>query len=363
MDEDSSVGRRRGTENLTVFTHPDFDGHERIVFAHDHATGLRAIIAVHSTKLGPAAGGCRMWPYASEEEALADVLRLSRGMTYKNAVAGLDLGGGKAVIIADPRTQKTTELMRSFGRAVNDLGGSYITAEDVGIDVADMEIVREMTRHVAGLSRGAYASGDPSPVTARGVFEGLKLAVAMRLKRETLDGVRVAVQGLGHVGRNLCALLHEAGAVLVVSDIDTVRMGEVVEAHGASAVASNEIMQVEADVLAPCALGGILNETTLPALRVAVVAGAANNQLAGPCIAQALHERGILYVPDYALNAGGIINVAREIAGINDPNWVEARLKGMLANIGAILREAYERDVSPSVVADEFARRRLAAAY
>jgi leucine dehydrogenase len=345
---------------MTVFSHRDFDGHERIVFAHDAASGLRAIIAVHSTRLGPAAGGCRMWPYASDDEALADVLRLSRGMTYKNAVAGLDLGGGKAVIIADPKTQKTTELMRSFGRAINDLGGSYITAEDVGIDVADMEIVRETTRHVAGLSRGAHASGDPSPVTARGVFEGLRLAVAMRLQRETLGGVRVAVQGLGHVGRHLCALLHEAGAVLVVSDIDTTRMREVVEAYGASAVAANEIMQVDADVFAPCALGGILNETIIPALRVAVVAGAANNQLAGPGIAQALHERGILYVPDYALNAGGIINVAREIAGISDPNWVEERFAGMLANIDEILREASERDVSPDAIAAEFARRRLA---
>jgi leucine dehydrogenase len=347
---------------MSVLTHPDFDGHERIVFAHDAATGLRAIIAVHSTRLGPAAGGCRMWPYASDAEALADVLRLSRGMTYKNAVAGLDLGGGKAVIIGDPKTQKTTELMRSFGRAINDLGGRYITAEDVGIDVADMDIVRESTRHVAGLGRGAHASGDPSPVTARGVFEGLKLAVAMRLKRDTLDGVRVAVQGLGHVGRHLCALLREAGAELVVSDIDAARMREVAEACGASAAEAHEIMQVEADVFAPCALGGILNETTVPALRVAIVAGAANNQLADERVAQALHERGILYVPDYALNAGGIINVAREIAGIRDPKWVEARLAGMLANIDAILREASERDVSPDAIAEEFAQRRLAAA-
>jgi leucine dehydrogenase len=347
---------------MTPFNHPDFDGHERIVFAHDPATGLRAIIAVHSTKLGPAAGGCRMWPYASESEALADALRLSRGMTYKNAVAGLDLGGGKAVIIADPKTGKSTELMRSFGRAVNDLGGHYITAEDVGIDVADMEIVRETTRYVAGLSRGAHASGDPSPVTARGVFEGLRLAVAMRLQRETLDGVRVAVQGLGHVGRHLCRLLHEAGAVLVVSDIDTARMREVVETCGASAVAADEIMQAEVDVFAPCALGGVLNDATIPALRAAIVAGAANNQLARPEDAHALHERGILYVPDYALNAGGIINVAREIAGISEPGWVETKLAGMRTNIAEILREAAERDVSPNVIAEMFARRRLAAA-
>jgi leucine dehydrogenase len=345
---------------MTVFSQPDFDGHERVVFAHDAASGLKAIIAVHSTKLGPAAGGCRMWPYASQEEALADALRLSRGMTFKNAVAGLDLGGGKAVIIADPRTQKTTELMRAFGRAVNDLGGRYITAEDVGVDVADMEIVREATRHVAGLSRGAHASGDPSPVTARGVFEGLKLAVAMRLGRESLDGVRIAVQGLGHVGRHLCTLLHEAGAELVVADIAAERTSEVASACGAGVVATDEIMEVEVDVFAPCVLGGILHAGSIAKLKASVVAGAANNQLAGAQDAQALHERGILYVPDYALNAGGIINVAREIAGIADPGWVEQKLGGMLANIDAILREASQRGISPNVVAEEFALRRLA---
>jgi leucine dehydrogenase len=347
---------------MTVFDHPDFDGHERVVFAHDPASGLRAIIAVHSTRLGSAAGGCRMWPYASDDEALADVLRLSRGMTYKNAVAGLDLGGGKAVIIADPKTQKTPELMRAFGRAVNDLGGRYITAEDVGIDVADMEIVREMTPYVAGLSRGAHASGDPSPVTARGVLAGLKLAVALRLKRESLVGVRVAVQGLGHVGRHLCTLLHEAGAELVVSDIDQGRMRDVVERCDARAVASNEIMEIEADVFSPCALGGILNEKTIPKLRAAVVAGAANNQLARPQDAQALHERGILYVPDYVLNAGGIINVSSEIAGLGDPKWVDRKLSGMAENLAEILREAGERNVFFHEIAEEFARQRLAIA-
>ena len=347
---------------MTIFDHPDFDGHERVVFAHDAATGLRAIIAVHSTKLGPAAGGCRMWPYDTDQEALADVLRLSRGMTYKNAVAGLDLGGGKAVIIGDPRSAKTPALMRAFGRALNDLGGRYITAEDVGIDVADMEIVRETTPHVAGLSRGPHASGDPSPVTARGVFEGLKLAVAVRLKRNSLEGLRVAVQGLGHVGRRLCALLHEAGAQLVVADIDPIRIRDVVENCEARAVAASEIIEFDADVFSPCALGGILNATTIPKLRATVVAGAANNQLARPEDAAALHERGILYVPDYVLNAGGIINVASEIAGLGDPEWVEKKLSGMIENISQILAEAGARGVSPYEIAEEFARRRLAAA-
>lgn len=347
---------------MTIFSHRDFDGHERIVFAHDLEAGLRAIIAVHSTKLGPAAGGCRMWPYASDEEALADVLRLSRGMTYKNAVAGLDLGGGKAVIIADPGTGKTPDLMRAFGRAVNDLGGRYITAEDVGIDVADMEVVRETTPHVAGLSRGAHASGDPSPVTARGVFEGLKLAVSVRLERNTLAGIRVAVQGLGHVGRHLCTLLHEAGAELFVSDIDEERMREAVRSCDARAVATDEIMAIEADVFSPCALGGILNAHTVPRLRAVVVAGAANNQLALSEDADALHERGILYLPDYVINAGGIINVASEIAGLGDPQWVGKKLAGMIENLAEILREAGERDVSPDKIAEEFARRRLSAA-
>ncbi len=347
---------------MIVFEHRDFDEHERIVFARDAATGLRAIIAVHSTRLGPAAGGCRMWPYASEEDALADVLRLSRGMTLKNAVAGLDLGGGKAVIIADPKTQKTTELLRAFGRAVDDLGGRYITAEDVGVDVSDMEIVRETTRWVAGLGRGLHASGDPSPVTARGVFEGLKLAVGQRLGLENLEGVKVAVQGLGHVGRNLCRLLHGAGAQLVVSDVDEARVRAVVEEHGASAVPVASIVTADVDVFAPCALGGVLDAEAIETLRATIVAGAANNQLATAEDANRLHRRGILYVPDFALNAGGIINVAREIAGIADPAWVDAKLQGMLANIDVILREAQERGVSPQAIAEEFARRRLAAA-
>lgn len=347
---------------MSVFDNPHFDSHERVLFAHDAKTGLRAIIAIHDTRLGPAAGGCRFWNYASETEAVADVLRLSRGMTYKNAVAGLDLGGGKSVIIGDPRRIKTPDLMRAFGRAVDQLGGAYTTAEDVGVDVADMEAVREATPHVAGLGKGEHASGDPSPVTAKGVFDGLRRAVAIRFARAELSGLTVAVQGLGHVGRRLCGLLHEAGARLVVADIDKARVAEAVETLGARAVPVEDIIDAEADIFAPCALGAVLNARTIPRLRASIVAGAANNQLEELADAQRLLERDILYVPDFAINAGGIINVSREIAGVNDPGWVEARMKQLDANIATILAEAQERGVSPHDVAVAFAERRLDAA-
>lgn len=345
---------------MPLFSHPDFDGHERVLFAHDVETGLKAVIAIHSTRLGLAAGGCRMWPYASDDEAVADALRLSRGMTYKNAVAGLDLGGGKAVIIGDPRTDKTPALMRAFGRAVNDLGGRYVTAEDVGMSVSDMEIVREVTPYAAGLASGEHASGDPSPVTARGVLEGMRRALAVATGSDDLAGRTVAVQGLGHVGRHLCALLHAAGARLVVSDIDPARLEDARSAFDARVVAPEDIASVPADVFAPCALGGVIDDAAIPRLGARIVAGAANNQLARPEHAQALHDRGILYVPDFALNAGGIINVAREIERRTDAAWLAQRLASMVSNLEAILREAAERDVSPNVVAEAFARRRLA---
>lgn len=346
---------------MSVFSHPDFDGHERVLFATDPKTGLRAIIAVHSTRLGPAAGGCRYWRYESEEAAIADVLRLSRGMTYKNAVAGLDLGGGKAVILADPQKPKTPDLMRAFGRAVDALGGSYWTAEDVGVEVNDMEAVHETTRFVAGLATGAYASGDPSPVTARGVFEGMRRALRVATGSDALAGRIVAVQGLGHVGANLCALLHGAGARLVVADIDERRVAEAVSTFDARAVAPSEIVAVEADVFAPCALGGVLREETIARLGAPIVAGAANNQLADEDAAERLRARGILYVPDFVINGGGIINVAREIAGSDDPAFVETRVSRMVDNLESILIEARRADVSPHDVAVRFAQRRLAA--
>jgi leucine dehydrogenase len=347
---------------MPIFDNPHFDAHETIDFAHDPKTGLRAIIAIHDTRLGPAAGGCRFWNYESEDAAIADVLRLSRGMTYKNAVAGLDLGGGKSVIIGDPRAIKTPDLMRAFGRAVDRLGGAYTTAEDVGVDVQDMEAVRETTAHVAGLARGAHASGDPSPTTAKGVFDGLQRAVAQRLGRDDLAGLRVAVQGLGHVGWHLCTHLHGAGAKLIVSDIDAARVERAIAEFGATACPPQDILSVEADVFSPCALGAVLNARSIPALRVAIVAGAANNQLEDIPDADRLHERGILYVPDFAINAGGIISVSREIAAVDDPDWVAGRMRQLDENIAAILAEADAESVSPHHVAMRFAERRLEAA-
>lgn len=347
---------------MRIFDNPHFEAHETVNFAFDAQNGLRAIIAVHDTRLGPAAGGCRFWNYDSEDEALADVLRLSRGMTYKNAVAGLDLGGGKSVIIGDPKVIKTPDLMRAFGRAVDRLGGHYTTAEDVGVDVSDMEAVRETTAHVAGLARGAHASGDPSPVTAKGILDGVRRAVALRFGREDLAGLRIAVQGLGHVGWYLCTHLHEAGAKLIVSDIDAGRMRRAVSEFDATPCAPEDVLTVEADVFAPCALGAVLNARSIPGLRVAVVAGAANNQLEEVADADRLHARGILYVPDFAINAGGIISVSREIAGVDDPDWVTARMSQLDANIAAILAEAEAEQVSPHHIAMRFAERRLEAA-
>lgn len=347
---------------MPIFENLHFDAHETITFAHDEQTRLRAIIAIHDTRLGPAAGGCRFWNYESEDGAIADVLRLSRGMTYKNAVAGLDLGGGKSVIIGDPKAIKTPQLMRAFGRAVDRLGGAYTTAEDVGVDVQDMEHVAETTRHVAGLARGVHASGDPSPTTARGILNGMRRAVALRLKRDNLDGLCVAVQGLGHVGWYVCRHLHEAGAKLIVSDIDAARVENAVTEFGATACAPEEILSVEADILAPCALGAVLNARSIPALRVAIVAGAANNQLEDIADADRLDARGILYVPDFAINAGGIISVSREIAGVGSVDWIRERMRRLDENIGVILAEAETERVSPHHIAMRFAERRLAAA-
>ncbi|HYD17800.1 MAG TPA: Glu/Leu/Phe/Val dehydrogenase dimerization domain-containing protein, partial [Patescibacteria group bacterium] len=261
---------------MSVFSHKEFDQHEQISFFHDKETGMRAIIALHSTVLGPALGGCRLWAYENDEAAVKDVLRLSKGMTYKAAITGLPLGGGKSVMIGDKKT-KTADMMRAMGRAVDAMGGRYIVAEDVGTTVEDMSHINSMTRHVVGISHGA-GSGDPSPTTALGVFTGLKAAVRFRLGRNDLKGLKVAVQGLGNVGYNLCRHLHEAGAQLFVTDMAPDRVDMASREFGAMPVALNSIYDVDADVFAPCALGGIINDETLPRLKAKVVAGAANNQ-------------------------------------------------------------------------------------
>jgi len=287
-------------------------GHEQLVISSDPSAGYRGIVAIHSTTLGPALGGTRFWSYASDEEAIIDALRLSRGMTYKNAVAGLNLGGGKSVIIGDNRTQNRETLFRAHGRFVEGLGGRYITAEDVGTSTSDMEFVHMETDYVTGL---AGKSGDPSPVTAHGVFRAVQASARFHWGSDDLSGKTVAVQGAGHVGYYLARELHEAGAKLIVTDIDPERVKRVVNDFGARAVKPNEIYGVQADIFSPCALGGIINDDTLPQLKVEIVAGATNNQLLEERHGDALEERGILYAPDYVANAGGVINVYGELAG------------------------------------------------
>jgi leucine dehydrogenase len=289
-------------------------GHEQVVFCNDPEVGLKAIIAIHSTALGPALGGLRMWPYRSEEEALVDVLRLSRGMTYKAAVAGLNLGGGKAVIIADPAKDKSEGLFRAFGRHVESLGGRYITAEDVGTKVRDMAYIRMETKCVTGLSTELGGSGDPSPVTALGVFSGIQACLEAVYGNDSLKGRTVAIQGLGNVGYNLARYLRQAGATLYFNDIDHAREVALQKEFGGQIVSEEEFFGLEVDVLSPCALGGILNEETIPRIKAPIVAGAANNQLRDEARdGRALHDRGVLYAPDYVINAGGLINVYSEI--------------------------------------------------
>ncbi|MBA3672581.1 MAG: Glu/Leu/Phe/Val dehydrogenase [Gemmatimonadaceae bacterium] len=292
-------------------------GHEQLVICSDSTAGYRGIIAIHSTTLGPALGGTRFWHYASDEEAIVDALRLARGMTYKNAVAGLNLGGGKSVIIGDNRTADREMIFRAHGRFVESLGGRYITAEDVGTSTADMDFVHMETRNVSGL---AGRSGDPSPVTAHGVFRAIQASAKERWGSDDLQTKTVSVQGAGHVGYYLAKELHEAGAKLIVTDIDAERVKAVVSEFGATAVAPDDIYGVKADIFAPCALGAVINDTTMPQLRVEIVAGAANNVLLEERHGTALEEKGILYAPDYVANAGGVINVYSELAG-----WSSAR--------------------------------------
>jgi leucine dehydrogenase len=337
-----------------TFDQPDFDGHEQVVFASDPETGLRAIIAIHDTTLGPALGGCRVWSYASEAEAVADALRLSRGMSYKAALAGLPLGGGKSVVMIGEGRPKTPSMMRAMGRAVDRLGGRYITAEDVGSTVADMDEIAKATPFVSGQSGGA---GDPSPFTARGVFLCLEAAVRHRLGT-SLEGVHVAVKGLGNVGRSLAAMLTEAGARLTVADIDARRVAAAVEAYRATAAPVETIATVPADVFAPCALGGDLNERTIPTLGAPIVCGAANNQLATAADELRLARAGVLYCPDYLVNAGGLIHVARHTLDLESA-VVEARIRDLPDTLRSILEQAARGRTTPGAVADRIARARF----
>lgn len=319
--------------------------HEQVVFCRDEASGLQAIIGIHSTELGPALGGCRMYPYRSERDALLDVLRLSRGMTYKAAVSGLNLGGGKAVVIGDPKKHKSELLWRALGRFVEGLSGRYITAEDAGTTMEDMERIRMETRHVVGIARSLGGSGDPSPVTALGVFSGMRAAVEEELNRSTLEGLRVAVQGCGHVGYHLVGHLVRAGAEITVTDVDDEAMQRTVQDFRVKAVPAPEIYDVPCDIFAPCAMGGSLNELTIPRLQCRIIAGAANNQLADEKLdGHRLGARRMLYAPDFVINAGGLINVANELEGYN-----QERALGQATRIYDVLRAVFERAKSDNL--------------
>ena len=351
---------------MTLFDSPDFEGHEGVHAFFDEKTGLKSIIAIHSTARGPAAGGCRMWDYSSSQAAVTDALRLSRGMSYKNAMAELDLGGGKAVIIGESRSQKTPDLFEAFGRAVDSLNGQYWTAEDVGVSPSDLESTRKTTRFVAGLEGHAAASGDPSPVTAEGVFRGVRLCVERALNRD-LKGVHVAIQGVGHVGAYLAEKLHAAGAVLTIADVNQTALNDVAARTGATIVPTDAIFDVEADVFAPCALGGAISAATLPRLKARIIAGGANNQLADAMIGQTVFDRGILYAPDYVINGGGIINVAAEIRGLEagaafDGAWVATKLDRLAQTLAEVIDQSIAEKRPANLVADEIARARIAAA-
>jgi leucine dehydrogenase len=340
---------------MDIFNEMNTRGHEQILFSHEPSCGYFGIIGIHDTTLGPALGGTRVWQYASTDDALNDVLRLSRGMTYKSAVAGLNLGGGKAVIIADPKRADRESLFRAHGRFVDSLGGRYITAEDVGTSPQDMEFVKRETRHVAGLLN---LSGDPSPVTGYGVYMGMKAAAKQRWGKDTLEGKTVAVQGAGKVAHFLMGHLHEEGAKLIVSDIDAEKVKVCVDEFGATAVAPEAIYDAKAEIFAPCALGGILNDDTIARLNAVIVAGGANNQLAEERHGEAVEARGILYAPDYVINSGGVINVYGELQG-----WTMDRSKRKAQEIYDTILRVFaiaERDGVPSYqAADRLAEERL----
>jgi len=335
-------------------------GHEQVVFCQNADAGLKAIIAVHNTVLGPALGGLRMWPYKSEAEALNDVLRLSRGMTYKAAVSGLNLGGGKAVIWGDPATDKSEALFRAFGRFVSSLNGRYITAEDVGIDVNDMEWVLKETEYVTGVHQVHGGSGDPSPFTAYGTLQGLMAALNHKFGNEEVGKYSYAVQGVGHVGMEFVRLLREQGAKMFVTDINRELVQRAVDDFGAEAVDLDQIYDVPADVYSPCALGGTVNSSTLPRLKCKVICGAANNQLANDEIGDEVESRGILYAPDYAVNAGGLMNVSLEIDGYNRERAMRM-MRTIYHNLGKIFQIAKRDGIPTYKAADRMAEERIAA--
>ena len=336
-------------------------GHEQIVIREDPESGLKAVIAVHSTRLGPALGGCRHWVYRDSASALEDALRLSEGMTFKNALADIPFGGGKAVILGEHARRPSARRLETLGGWVEELGGRYVTAEDVGMQVADMRVIARATRYVSGLGTSGVG-GDPSPCTAEGVLAGIEAAARFQLGADSLEGVRVAVQGLGSVGYHLAALLAERGALLWVADLDADRVRRAVNGLGATAAEPEDVLTADVDVVAPCALGAVLDAPTVDRMRARVVAGSANNQLAADEVGERLAARGILYAPDYVINAGGVISIAREYLGISDPEWTDSRIAAIAPRLEAIFRRARDTGAATSRIADDMARERLDAA-
>ena len=346
---------------MSVFESRDFDGHETVAFFNDKASGLRAIIAIHSTALGPACGGTRFYPYVNGEDAAIDALRLSRGMSYKSAIADLPLGGGKAVIIGDPARDKTEARLLAYADAINALGGRYVTAMDVGILPKDMPVIARGTKHIAGYDQPGKPGGDSGPPTALGVFVGLKAAVKHRLAADSTKGLTIAIQGLGKVGMNLAKRLHEEGAKLIVSDVNTENVKTAVDAFGARAIAPDQIVTCECDVLSPNALGAILNEKTIPQLKARIIAGAANNQLARDEQGAMLAARNILYAPDYVINGGGIIRVAGQIYEWSEAE-IERRVLAIANTLSHIFARAAAENAPTNAIADRIAEERMARA-
>ncbi len=346
---------------MEIFKYMTNYKYEQLVMCQDEVSGLKAIICIHDTTLGPALGGTRMWNYATEEEAIVDALRLARGMSYKNAAAGLNLGGAKAVIIGDSKKDKSEALFRAFGRFVDGLNGRYITAEDVGTCVEDMDYIKMETNHVAGLGSTAGSSGDPSPITAYGVWKGVKASAKEAWGSDSLSGKTIAVQGLGHVGYTLCKHLHEEGANLIVTDIFPENVDHVVTDFGAKAVKPNEIYGVDCDIFSPCALGAIINDETIPLLKCRVIAGAANNQLKEERHGQIIQDKGIVYAPDFIINAGGVINVADELldGGYNRERALR-KVDGIYRNIEQVIAISKRDSIPTYKAAEVLAEERIA---
>ncbi|MFA9555998.1 branched-chain amino acid dehydrogenase [Evansella sp. AB-rgal1] len=343
---------------MELFKYMETYDYEQVVVCQDKESGLKAIIAIHDTTLGPALGGTRMWTYESEEAAFEDALRLAKGMTYKNAAAGLNLGGGKTVIIGDPRKDKNEAMFRAFGRFIQGLNGRYITAEDVGTTVEDMDLVYQETDYVTGISPAFGSSGNPSPVTAYGVYVGMKAAAKEAFGTDSLEGKRVAVQGVGNVAFTLCRHLHEEGAKLIVTDINKEAVQRAVDEFGATAVDTNDIYSVDCDIYSPCALGATINDETIPLLKAKVIAGAANNQLKETKHGDTIQELGIVYAPDYVINSGGVINVADELLGYNRERALK-KVETIYDSISKIFDISKRDNIPTYVAADRMAEERM----